>query len=133
MRHVELVDALKAAGLDVVRGERVGVGLCLWYTQGGERQNVEWIGPKCGDGDLDFVTTNDVRGGLGFSLRSLRLAVAFVEGKLFAWEAAFAERVQEVERMEATTSERARNGRKTKSGATAAVVLLGRRPADPPL
>lgn len=103
VRHLELVDALKAAGMEVYRGEKLPGGF-LWYTVGGERHRLEWIGPRTGDNDVDFVTTTNTSGGLGWTLRSLKFAVAYVTGRLFAWEAHFAERHEDLERDEALTS-----------------------------
>ncbi len=133
MRHVELSNALRAAGMEIHRGEKVRGGF-LFYTVGTERSRVTWTGPPTGgDCDVAFVTTSEANGGIGWPLRSLRLTLCYAVGEIPGWEAHLSEKHHEVERMEATTSERARDGRKTKSGATAAVVLLGRRPAGPPL
>lgn len=111
MRHAELKAAIEATGLEVHRGERVAVGFFVWFTSGGERQNIQWIGPPAGDCDIDFVSTADKREGVGFSLRSLRLAVAFVVGEIFGWEASLAEKHAAIEKTEAKTSQGGRNGK----------------------
>ncbi len=127
MRHVELVNALQAAGMEIRRGEKVREGF-VYFTIGTERNRVTWTGPPSGDCEIAFIVTIDTVGGLGWPLRSLRLTLCYAVGEIPGWEAHLSEKHHEVERMEATTSERARDGRKTKSGATAAGVLLGRRP-----
>ena len=111
MRHVELVNALQGAGMEIHRGKKIRDGW-LFYTVGTERNRVTWTGPRTGDGDVDYVCTSDTQGGIGFSLRSLRLTVCYAMGEIHGWEAACAERCEDLERYEAATSERARNGKK---------------------
>lgn len=109
MRHLELCRALEDAGLTVRRGEKVPGGF-VWFSVGGERHRLQWVAPGTGDADLDYLTTTDGAAGLGWTLRSIKWALLYIDGPFYAWEASQGERVEDLEKTEkkeAPTSERA--------------------------